>query len=161
MPRLHACGGRDGTYDDFCTAHRAAAGDFVAMLVDSEDPVADGERPWVHLATRDGWQVPQGATDEQALLMVTSMETWIACDHAALRAQFGARLRDAGLPPRQQLEGRRRVDILTALKHATRDCPQPYEKGRISFEALGELSPDVLNALPSFARMVRILNARL
>ena len=40
MPRLFACGGREATFDDFKTALAAAApGDFVAMLIDSEDPI--------------------------------------------------------------------------------------------------------------------------
>ena len=41
MPRLSACGGREAVFDDFKTAHvRQHANDYVAMLVDSEDPVA-------------------------------------------------------------------------------------------------------------------------
>lgn len=161
MPRLVACGGRGATFDDFCTAHRGAAGSFVAMLVDSEDPVADGEKPWIHFRARDGWEKPQGAVDEQALMMITCMETWIACDRAALQRRFGAELQASGLPALQDLESKSRGDVLQALEHATRDCTPGYEKGRISFEVLGELSPQVLKVLPSFARVVRILQARL
>jgi hypothetical protein len=131
------------------------------MLVDSEDPVADGEKPWTHLRARDRWNKPQGAVDEQALMMITCMETWIVCDRAALQKRFGAELQASGLPALQDLESRSRGDVLHALEHATRDCTPGYEKGRIAFEVLGELSPDALKALPSFARVVRILQARL
>ena len=94
-------------------------------------------------------------------MMITCMEMWIACDRAALRRRFGAELQASGLPALQDLESRSRGDILQALERATRDCSPGYEKGRISFEILGELSPDVLKGLPSFARVVRILQARL
>ena len=78
MPKLTASGGRDSVYNDFKTAHASASGqDYVAMLVDSEDPVKDVNSPWEHLLHRDGWYAPSGATDEQVLLMATCMETWI------------------------------------------------------------------------------------
>ena len=39
MPKLTACGSRNSAYDDFKTAHaHASGGDYVALLVDSEDP---------------------------------------------------------------------------------------------------------------------------
>ena len=44
MPRLVACGGRGAAFDAFKTALvRARKGDFVALWIDSEDPVADLE----------------------------------------------------------------------------------------------------------------------
>ena len=54
MPRLVACGGRGVVFEDFKTAYASAgANDFIAMLIDSEDPVADSEATWVHLHARD------------------------------------------------------------------------------------------------------------
>src|SRR5437868_14017308 len=54
MPRLTACGGRASAFDDFQTAHAGKKqGDYIAMLIDSEDPVAELERTWSHLKTRD------------------------------------------------------------------------------------------------------------
>ena len=56
MPRLSACGSREAVFDDFKTAHaRWRANDYIAMLVDSEDPVADIEETWGHLQERDRW----------------------------------------------------------------------------------------------------------
>ena len=74
-------GGRRSAYEDF-ESHVATAGsgDFVGLLVDSEDTVADIEKPWVHLRQRDKWAKPDGATDDQVLFMTTCMETWIAAD---------------------------------------------------------------------------------
>src|SRR5687768_3161162 len=77
MPRLIACGGRQATYQDFKIAHRKnGAREFVAMLVDSEDPVKDSEAPWAHLKNRDNWAKPAACHHEQVLLMSTCMETW-------------------------------------------------------------------------------------
>jgi hypothetical protein len=45
QPALKAGGGRGNTYKLFSTAHKySAADDYVALLIDSEDPVADIER---------------------------------------------------------------------------------------------------------------------
>ena len=66
MPKLVACGGRGAAFDAFQTALASARkGDFVALWIDSEDPVADIEAPWKHLQARDHWDRPNGATDEQ------------------------------------------------------------------------------------------------
>ncbi len=163
MPRLTACGGRDSVFDDFKTAHAgASAGHFVAMLVDSEDPVADLERAWAHLKTRDNWDKPSGATDEQVLFMTTCMESWIVADRETLKKHYGHRLQENALPPTHNLEARGRGDVHDKLEHATRECSNAYEKGKRSFVVVGELNPAALEPLlPSFARAKRILTDRL
>ena len=66
MPRLCASGGRGGAYEDFKTAHESnAAGDYVAMLIDSEEPMADIEKTWAHLAKHGPGKKPKGAHDVQ------------------------------------------------------------------------------------------------
>lgn len=93
MPRLSACGGRNSAFDDFTTALASAkAGHFVAMLIDSEDPLVDTETTWAHLSARDGWERPEGAADEQVLFMTTCMETWIVADRVSLRIHYGHKL---------------------------------------------------------------------
>jgi hypothetical protein len=162
MPRLKACGGRRAAFDDFCTAARHAPNEFVALIVDSEEPVADGERPWEHLERpRDGWRRPSGVGDHQALLMITSMETWIAADPSALRARFKQHTRISHLPPVAGIEGRTRAEILQALERATADCQVQYGKGAVSFEVLALVSAEALSAVPSFARMKRVLGVHL
>jgi hypothetical protein len=94
MPKLVACGGRESAFDRFKTGHTNASPDeYVAMLIDSEDPVADHYTPWAHLRLRDGWEQPSDAEDNQVLLMTTCMETWILVDRAALARHYGAELR--------------------------------------------------------------------
>lgn len=89
MPRLVACGGRGETFDDFKTAqHKRSAGAYVAMLVDSEDPVKAVDKPWAHLRNRDGWGRPAHAVDDQVFLMTTCMETWIVADREALKRHY-------------------------------------------------------------------------
>ncbi len=162
MPRLSACGGRGSAFDDFKTAHATSKnGDFVALLIDSEDQMLDVEKPWVHLKLRDNWDKPDNSLDEQVLLMTTCMETWIAADREALKNHYGHQLQETALPSLQKLESIERHDVLAKLEHATRNCSNKYAKGRGSFEVLGTLNPEALNALPSFARMIRILNKRL
>jgi hypothetical protein len=163
LPRLVACGGREATFGDFQTAQKNnITGDFVAMLVDSEDPVADAEQPWTHLKNRDGWEKPADATDDQALLMTTCMETWIVSDRPALRIHYGAKLKEAALPPLVDMETRNRHEIHDALCKATDECKNGYKKGKRSFEAVAQLTPSELRKhLPSFKRFERVLKAKL
>ena len=72
MPRLFACGGRASAYDDFVTAHVNSGEGYVAMWIDSEEPIANIENAWAHLATVttvQRWDRPVGANDDQVLFM--------------------------------------------------------------------------------------------
>jgi hypothetical protein len=162
LPRLSACGGRGNAFKDFKIAHaNCQTGDYVAMLVDSEDTMIDVEKTWAHLRIRDTWEKPAEAVDEQVLFMTTCMETWIVADRATLREHYGHKLQENSLPPLNDLEKRHRHDVYDNIETATRNCSSPYSKGRQSFEVLGKLNPSELNSLPSFARMVRILEEKL
>lgn len=163
LPRLTSSGGRNAAFDDFRTAHaKAGQNDYIAMLIDSEEPVADVEETWAHLRARDGWARPGGASNEQVLFMTTCMETWIVADREALRAHYGSRLQESALPPLVDLEKRGRHDLHENLVHASRNCSNAYAKGKRSFEVLVKLDPAVLNQhLPSFVRLVRVLSSRL
>ncbi len=163
MPKLVACGGRGGAFEDFRMAHgNRAAEDFIAMMIDSEDPLNDTEAAWDHLRAIDNWEKPAGALDEQVLFMTTCMETWIVADRDRLRNHYGSRLQVSALPPLQSLEERNRHDIQDALSHATRNCTNAYRKGKRSFEVLSKLEPPALRPhLPSFRRNIEILDAKL
>ena len=163
LPRLKACGSRNSTFDDFKTAHKIAKpGDFVAMLVDSEDPVTNVELTWGHLKVRDNWDKPTDATDEQVFFMTTCMETWIVADRKTLEKHYGHQLQKTALPPSFNLESRGRAEVHDKLQHATRECSNAYRKGKRSFTVVGELNPTAIEALlPSFSRMKRILNDKL
>ena len=159
MPTLVACGSRDSAYDRFKIAYTNASGtDYVVLMIDSEGPLSDIDKTWVHLGQRDGWQRPQGAQDDQVMFMTTCMETWIVADRHALGDHFGQHLQASALPSLDKLEGRSRSDVQSALAHATRNCPSPYVKGPKSFQVLSHLNPDTIGPhLPSFRRARRIL----
>ena len=59
MPRLVASGGRDSAYDDFTTAHARAAANYIAMLINSEDPVPNIDETWDHMRNRYRWEIPR------------------------------------------------------------------------------------------------------
>jgi hypothetical protein len=163
MPRLVACGSRGAAFEDFQTALAGrSGGNYLAIWIDSEDPVANLERTWEHLKRRDGWPKPAGATDEQVLFMTTCMETMIVADHTALRDHYRAGLQQSALPPLIDLETRGRHEVQDQLAHATRHCSNAYAKGKRSFEVLAKLTPSTLTEhLPSFARTRRILDRQL
>jgi hypothetical protein len=163
LPRLTACGGRAATFDDFQTAHEAKSdADYVAMLIDSEEPLDDLEAAWQHLNRHDGWEPPAGALDEQVLFMTTCMETWIVADRTTLAEHYGSKLQESALPALHDPESRSRQEVQQKLAHATRNCVNAYAKGKRSFEVLGKLSPAELEQhLPSFRRMLRILGEEL
>ena len=158
MPRLFACGGRSSTFENFKTAlANAYPGDYVAMLIDSEDPIT-APSAWGHLKQRDAWDKPANASDEQVLFMATCMETWIVADRQALTSHY-KNLKESALPPLIDLENRKRHDVQENLILATRNCANAYAKGKRSFKILGELTPETLTQhLPNFKRAVDILN---
>ena len=162
MPRLVSSGGRTTVFDDFEKAHgeNSSTPEYIAVLLDSEDPVDDIEKTWEHLRKRDNLRKPQNSNDEQVLFMTTCMETWIVCDRGSLQQHYGSQLQVNALPSLIDLEKRSRQDILDKLVHATRNCSKAYSKGERSFQILGDLDPAELREyLPSFVRLRRILDA--
>lgn len=158
MPRIVASGSRQDAYDDFLTKLKTSKGDIVLLWVDSEDPMKDIEKTWDHLNARDGWKKPSGATDESALMMVTCMESWLVSDRPTLEAFFKKDLQASGLPSVVDLEGRERHAIQDALAHASRNCGNPYQKGKRSFELLGNIRPyHIATHCPSAERCIRLL----
>ena len=164
-PKLVACGGRGAVYERFCTAQRAGTCDYVAMWIDSEEPIVNIELAWKHLdavTTVPAWERPDDANDEQVVFMTTCMETWIVADREALRSHYGTSMQESALPPLNLLERRNRHDVQESLTRATRECKNAYAKGKQSYLIFGELDPDVLQQhLPSFGRIQRILNEKL
>ena len=161
--QVTACGPRGDAWNDFKDAHADAGGEYyVALLIDSESPVANLEETWIHLTKEQNWQRPPDAQDDQVLFMTTCMETWIVADRSALSAHFGQCLLVSELPDLNGLEKLRRGAVKDRLQDATRSCPASYGKGPDSFEMLGRLDPTVLEErLPSFRRARRILTDKL
>lgn len=161
LPRLFACGGRNAAFDNFKTAHSTGEFVFVAMWIDSEDPIVDVERVWDHLKQRDGWKRPKGAQDDQVLLMTTCMETWIVADRKGLSDLYQDCLQLSALPPRTNIESKPRDVIQDSLTNATKNCRNAYLKNKRSFESLANVNPNSIRDLPSFARLLRILEEKL
>ncbi len=161
MPRIFASGGRQKTYDSFCIAlSEASSSDFVVLLVDAEGPVAQNSGPWAHLKQRDSWNRPNGATHDNAHLMVQCMETWFLADKDALARYFGDGFNPNALPRRSEIEDIPKYDLHKGLKNATRQCAGmgAYHKGRNSFAILAQLNPKRVTVdAPHAARLIETL----
>ena len=158
-PKVKVCHSRANAFKTFC--HLLHDGDCdVWLLVDSEDPIAAGDRldPWSHVRAREGdqWPRPGGAKDEQLQFMTVSMETWLISDRDALKKVFTKGLHEERLPPEgPNLEIRTKQDIQRALRAAVKDTPaQVYDKGAHSFKVLSNVSPVKLRQLPWAARFL-------
>ena len=145
MPRIVRGEGRSTTFRKFRTARRRT-NELLLLLVDSEGPVAAGHSAWQHLRNSDNWDQPIGAGDDSAYLMVQVMEAWFLADRDALRRFFGPSLNENHFREWQNLEAVPKDTIYSALEQATRDCQQQYQKGKISFQLLGEISPGLVAA---------------
>ena len=159
MPAVVACGSRSEAYARFCTAIAQQKADFLALLVDSEDPVDDAT-PWAHLQRRDGWARPAGAGDRNAHLMVQVMESWFLADRERLAIYFGRGFRASALPARQRdVEDIAKGDVEKALVDSTRQSRKGrYAKGRDSFKLLGQIdAAKVIDASPHARRLVETL----
>ena len=145
MPLVVRGGPRLRTFDLFVTAienHDPARMPF--LLVDSEGSVQAGHSVWKHLQTRDKWNQPGGAGEDQAFLMVQLMETWFLADRAALKKHFGQQFKETALKQWPRLEAVRKKTVLDALKKATTNCSNPYAKGKVSFELLEKINPTLV-----------------
>ena len=153
-------GGRKQAFDRFVTAIKRSAPSVVPLLlVDSEEAVAS-HSVWQHLRSRDHWNRPVGARDDQAFLMVQAMETWFLADVVALRRYFGAQFRQSALKQWPRLEDVPKATVIEALRRATAACAKPYAKGRISFELLATVDPArVEAACPQAKALLDLLRA--
>jgi hypothetical protein len=165
MPRIVACGGRRHAYDSFRTSHEnAGMYDFPILLVDSEAPVV-GTDPWEHVRLRadDGWQRPDGASQDQIHLMVQAMEAWFHADKEMLQQYFGQGFRLAALRPRPDIDNIPKADLFTGRQMATRDCVKKgeYSKGQHSFEILALIDPARVKASsPHAGRLFSVLDRK-
>lgn len=141
-PGVQPCGGRKEAFDSFRIALKTGGQAVLPLLlVDAEGPIAEKHTVWQHLKARDGWDLPPGAHDDQAFLMVQVMESWFLADLAALRSYFGPHFADAPFRAWPALEAIPKQTVFDVLKKATAECKKAYQKGDVSFEILGGLDP--------------------
>lgn len=170
---VEACASRNAAFDDFCFALKS--GENALLLVDSEELVPNDPRTllpvpaWQHLTARadDKLQRPAAATDEQAHLMVPTMEAWFVADKETLAAYYIGKFnremfRENALPKRANVEEITKKEIEDALENATRanESKGIYHKGNHSFEILQVLKPRrVAQASYHFRRLLCHLKA--
>jgi len=162
MPRIVACGTRGKAYDHFCTALRQrGSGEFVVLLVDSEEPVPAGSGPWEFLLSRkdDRWSRPAAAADDDVHLMVQCMEAWFLADTDALARYYGQGFTTTALPGNPGVEQIPKDDVLQGLRNATRHTQKgEYDKGEPSFLILAVIDPSkVTEASPHALRFIEHL----
>jgi Domain of unknown function (DUF4276) len=166
MPGTTACGGRDSAFDKFKIGLATAdENTFSILLVDSEEAVT-AQSPWEHLKNRQGdnWAMPDGATDEQAHLMVECMENWFLADKEALAKYFGQGFKETALPQNEMIENVSKKEVLDGLQKATSHLKTKteYSKGRHSFDILARIDPDkVRKASPYADRLFETLDNKL
>lgn len=156
LPRIISCGGRHQAYDRFCTAvQHLQEHDVAVLLVDSEAAVTESS-PWVHVKQRagDGWDKPDGTSDDQLHFMVQCMEAWFLADRDVMREFYGSGYRENALPPATaQIEDVSKTDLFSKLKAATRDTTAKgtYGKGKHSFKLLASLDPALVRKASPWA----------
>jgi hypothetical protein len=153
MPAVVACGTRRQAFDSFCAALNKGDSELLPLLlVDSEAPVSGS--PWEHLQREDSWRRPQNCSDEHAQLMVQCMEAWFLADKDALLSFYGSEFRRDSLPQGANVEKIAKMDVINALKRATRDCSGKgsYHKGRHSYKILALVNPESVANSSAFGR---------
>ena len=155
MPKLISCGGRGAVFDDFMIAQaNASDGEYIAMLIDSEEPLANIDQTWAHLIKRDGWKQAPRADDDQVLLMTTCMETWIVADRQALRDHYGPTLQEANLPDQNNLESRARDAIYNAPGSGDQKLQEPLRQRQAIVRDFGQTQPG--RATPTVAEFCAV-----
>jgi hypothetical protein len=159
MPRPVRGKGRMNTFDLFPTAiKKSQPNELPLLLLDSEDGISTGKTVWQHLKDRDGFAMPNGATEKHAYLMVQVMETWLLADPESLQAYFGSKFKADKIPAWQELETQTKPNIYEVLEKATAACDKAYAKGKVSFEILGKLNPQkVIEKCPNAKRLLDFL----
>ena len=145
-PGVEPCGGRQEAFDSFCIALKNSVSAVPLLRVDAEVPVTEGHSSWQHLKTRDGWDRPLGAKDDQAFLMVQVMESWFLADPGTLRRNFGPHFSDAPFRAWPALEAVPKQTVYEILEKATTGCKRAYQKGDESFDVLASMDPAKVEA---------------
>ena len=158
--KVIASGSRGAAFKDFCLALKQDHGDYIILLVDSEEAVAVS--PWQHLAERKGdeWHRPAGARDDQAHLMVQVMEAWFLADQQALADYYGQGFQTGSLPRQRNIELISKADVFKALQQASKNTKTKgvYHKTRHGFDLLERIDPSLVRVASAHAeRLVTVL----
>ena len=142
MPAVVRGGARKPTYDKFAHAVRKPkASKLPVLLVDSEERVTDGDTVWQHLQNRDCWPCPESARDDQAFLMVVTMETWFLADRELLQEHFGLELVESHFKKWPVLENLSKETCSQCASSRYRQMLKPLREREGVIRSLGEAQP--------------------
>ncbi len=162
-----ACGSRSEAFKKFRTAQQGVMpGDYVILLVDSEESVEPHVSPWDHLGKREGdkWPKPKSATDDQVHLMVQCMEAWFMADREAVVEHFdkGLKTDDLPSPVNGDIERISKATITAALEKAARKVgkamgteKRAYHKVEDGFPLLERVNPEKVCKASKHAHRLR------
>jgi hypothetical protein len=141
-----ACGGRDQAYKRYVDSLQKYPSAFNVLLVDAEAAVTICDKPWQHLAGRDGWD-NAGSSDDNCHLMVQMMEAWFIADPLSLANYYGQGFRPNCIPSTPNVETVPKAQLLTILAKATRNTTKG-EYGKISHgcQLLQRIDPVVVRS---------------
>ena len=123
------------------------------LLIDSEAPVADINKPWDAL----GVKAPDWADEKNCYLMVQCLETWLLADVDSLKAHYDKSkscFDEKKIKAWQNLEGTERKTLQDALVKATANCLNPYEHADGNL-IIAVVDRDKLKALSSVERLFK------
>lgn len=156
------CGGRNATFDAFANATKKKTADFVVLIVDAEEPVADNTPSGrlAHLKTRDGWDF-ESVDPNHVHLMTQCMEAWIVADPDKLEEFYGQGFKKNALPKRQVLDEEPKASLYSSLDAATKGTKKgSYGKITHASEILKRLRPNVVTTrCVSFQQLTQWLDA--
>jgi len=118
-------------------------GGFVDLRIEEEDGVTI---PASRLREREGdsWPRPEGATDEQAHLMVQVMEAWFLADPDTLANFYRQGFLRNSLSPQKDIERLDKRRVFESLSHASNGTQKgSYHKTNHRFELLELIDPTI------------------
>ncbi len=162
-PKIIAAGSRNDAYNDFCAALKNFKDNYIILLVDSEDAVNADNSVWQHVLQRDTWTQPTGTTNEQAHLMVRSMECWFLADKPALETYFGKSFNVNALPKNANIEEIDRHTAAQAIDNAAKGTAKKgYHKSRDGFKLIGRIDGNKVCSVSCHAKeFFRVLKTKL
>ncbi len=158
-PRVVACGSRNEAVNLF--QYTLSRGEIAILLIDSEAEKGATEETISFFqrmaATNNDAQIslPAGATNQNVYLIVQCMETWFLADVEALAGYYKQGFNRNALPKSKELEQVAKLDVLAALKAATRQTQRGEYQKRHGLELLGLLDRKKLaGRCPHFASLL-------
>lgn len=148
-PTIVPSGSRNQAYKLFASSLKTDPQFFAVLLVDSEDPVAEGRTAAAHLKDREKWTIADG----HAHLMVQCMESWFLADKKALAGYYGQGFKEQALPQNPKIEEIPKKAVMEGLGAATKASKTKgeYHKTRHGFDILELIDPKKVTAASQFA----------